>query len=243
VVVKGPTRIYWAHKASIVAFGESEIPIDARVCLYAATHDGKTLVPHLELLVRDLPEVVTPLRFILADDAYQENLGAVSGFGQQARLCLPVHGRKAPAALAEEFEGIDRFTPAGFPVCEAEHRFELRGRDITGQRFIWSAPDDDQGRPVCKSCPFAARCLTKGERRTIRVDREDQPQLDWDHPQHFARERARYKNRTGVERAIKRLKVDLRAEHLTHRDAHRVQAHFDRKLLVLHLLLAIAASP
>jgi hypothetical protein len=46
-----------------------------------------------------------------------------------------------------------------------------------------------------------------------------------------------------VERAIKRLKVDLRGEHLTHRDVHRVQAHFDRKLLTLHLLLAATASP
>jgi hypothetical protein len=39
------------------------------------------------------------------------------------------------------------------------------------------------------------------------------------------------------------LKVDLNGEHLTHRDAHRVQAHLDRKLLTLHLLLAAAASP
>ena len=39
------------------------------------------------------------------------------------------------------------------------------------------------------------------------------------------------------ERAIKRLKVDPHAEHLTHRDALRVQAHLDRKLL------KVAASP
>ena len=69
------------------------------------------------------------------------------------------------------------------------------------------------------------------------------PQIDWDHPQHFAKNRARYQRRTGVERAIKRLKVDLHGEYLTHRDVHRVQAHFDRKLLTLHLLLAAARSP
>ena len=45
------------------------------------------------------------------------------------------------------------------------------------------------------------------------------------------------------ERAIKRLKVDPHAEHLTHRDALRVQAHLDRKLLTMHLLLKVAASP
>ncbi len=241
VVVKGPTRVYWAHKASIAAFANSEIPFDARVCQYAAENDGKTLVPHLELLTRDIPETVDPLRFILADDAYRENRNAVHGFGQQARLIVPVHARRARLALAESFDGIDRFTPNGVPVCEAEHRFEMRGRDITGQRYIWVAPDDEHGKPVCADCPLAQRCVNKGQRRHIRVDRKDQPQIDWHHPQHFARDRARYQMRTGVERAIKRLKVDLNAEYLTHRDALRVQAHLDRRLLTLHILLA--ASP
>jgi len=241
VVVKGPTRVYWAHKASVAAFANSEIPFDARVCQYAAESDGKTLVPHLELLTRDIPEAVDPLRYILADDAYRENRETVRGFGRQARLIVPVHGRKARNTLAESFAGIDRFTPIGVPVCEAEHRFEMRGRDITAQRYIWVAPDDDHGQPVCSGCPFASGCLNKGQRRNIRVERKDQPQIDWDHPQHFARDRARYQRRTGVERAIKRLKVDLNAEHLTHRDALRVQAHLDRRLLTVHILLA--ASP
>ena len=78
--------------------------------------------------------------------------------------------------------------------------------------------------------------------RHIRVARQDQPQINWRYPQHFAKERERYGKRTGVERAIKRLKVDLGGEVLTHRDAHRVQAHLDRKLLTLHLLLAASAS-
>ena len=114
---------------------------------------------------------------------------------------------------------------------------------MIGESYIWVAPDDDQGQPVCTHCPLSEGCLFKGQRRHIRVDRADQPQIDWEHPQHYAKERARYAQRTGVERSIKRLKVDLKGEHLTHRDAHRVQAHLDRKLLILHLLLAIAASP
>ncbi len=242
VVVKGPTRIYWAHKASVAAFGNSEIPFDVRVCQYAAESDGKTLVPHLELLERDYPEVIATVRHILADDAYRENRNAVRRFGQQARLTVPVHGKKSRAALAEAFDGINRFTPIGVPICEGEHRFEMRGRDITDERYIWAAPDDGDGQPVCASCPLAGSCLKKGKRRYIRVDREDFPHIDWDHPQHFARNRARYQKRTGVERAIKRLKVDFNGEQLTHRDALRVQAHLDRKLLILHLLLAAAAS-
>ena len=242
VVVKGTTRIYWAHKASVVCFGDSEIPIDARVLQYAAQGDGKTLVPHLELLEQDFCDVVELVRFVLADDAYRENDDAVRQFGQQARLIVPVHGRKARVALADTFEGINRFTPSGVPVCEGGYRFELRGRDVTNERYLWVAPDDDEGQPVCASCLLAGSCLEKGERRHIRVDRKDQPQINWEHPQHFARDRARYGKRTGVERAIKRLKVDLNGEYLTHRDAHRVQAHLDRKLLILHLLLATAAT-
>lgn len=242
VVVKGLTRIYWAHKASIVAFGDSEIPIDVRVVQYAAEHDGNTLVPHLEALRRDLPTVLAPLRHVLADDAYQNHADAVARFGRQARLSVPVHpDGRSKAQVAAAFDGINRFTPIGVPVCEEGHRFELRGRDISDERYIWAAPDNAQGVSVCAGCPLAATCLDKGSRRHIRVDRHDFPQINWDHPQHFARNKARYQRRTGIERAIKRLKVDLNAEHLTHRDGLRVQAHLDRKLLTLHLLLRVAA--
>jgi hypothetical protein len=243
VVVKGTTRVYWAHKASVASFADSEVPIDVRVCQYAAEPDGKTLVPHLEALTSDLPDVVQSLGCVLADDAYRDNHAAVARFGQQARLIVPVHGRTAQAALANRFGGIARFSPSGVPVCEGGHRFDMRGRDIHAERYIWAAPDDGVGRPVCASCPRATHCLDKGTRRHIRVPRLEQPHIDWEHPQHFARERARYSRRTAIERAIKRLKVDLNGEHLTHRDALRVQAHLDRRLLTLHLLLAVSAPP
>lgn len=243
IVVKGASRIYWAHKASIACFGNSEIPIDVRVLRYAAHYDGKTLVPHLLVLKEQHPDVVDLIRIVLADDAYRENDEEVRQFlGQQARLVVPIHGRKARAALADAFAGINRFTPTGIPICDADKRFQFRGRDLTQERYIWAAPDDDTGRPMCASCPLADTCLQKGERRWVRVARADQPQINWDHPQHLPEERKRYGKRTGVERAIKRLKVDLGGESLTHRDVHRVQAHLDRKLLTLHLLLAASVS-
>ncbi len=144
IVVKGPTRIYWAHKTSIAAFGDSEIPIDARVLQYAAEHDGKSLVPHLELLERDFPEVIAYLRHVLADDAYQGNHDAVARFGEHARLTVPVHpSGRSTATVAATFKGINHFTKIGVPVCEAEHRFEMWGRDLASERYIWAAPDDD----------------------------------------------------------------------------------------------------
>jgi len=240
VVVKGPTRIYWAHKQSVASLGGSEIPIDVRVLQYAAENDGKTLVPHLKLLAQDLPHLLNPVQYVAADDAYQENRHAVAQFGQSARFIGPVHpSNKSKAKLAATFAGIDRFTPTGVPICKGGHRFVLIGRDMSAESYIWAAPDDTKGDDsVCRGCPLAQGCLTSGQRRHIRVDRQQFPNIDWDHPQHLAENRAIYKKRTGVERAIKRLKVDLGAENLTHRDAHRVQAHFDRRLLTLHLLLA-----
>jgi hypothetical protein len=172
VVVKGPTRIYWGHKTSVAALPGSEVPIDVRVCLYGAQADGHTLVPHLEALPQDLPQLVAGLRYVLADDAYQGNEAEVARFGLSARLVLPVHPRKAPAGLADQFRGIDHFTPVGFPVCEAGHRFELLGRDEAGGRYIWAAPLTDQGVAVCQGCPRALQCLVKGLRRQIRVDRQ-----------------------------------------------------------------------
>lgn len=244
VVVKAPTRIYWAHKTSVVTFGRSEIPLDVRVLQYAAEHDGKTLVPHLELLNRYLPQVTADLRYVLADDAYKGKQKGVAQFGKSARLIVPVHpNRSSKAAVVDRFDGIDRFTPTGVPICLGGHRFEMRGRDILSELYIWVAPDDADGKSTCADCPFADTCGVRGARRYIRVARADFPQINWDHPQHLTRNRDRYKRRTGVERAIKRLKVDLMGEHLTHRDSLRVQAHLDRKLLIFHLLLRAAAAP
>ncbi len=133
----GDHVVYWAHKASIAAFGDSEVPIDVRVLQYAAQGDGKTLVPHLEVLQRDLPQVMKVLRHVLADDAYKHNRDAVSRFGRQAQLTVPVHpSGKSKVMLAALFTGIDRFTAVGVPVCVAGHRFDMLGRYISNERAL-----------------------------------------------------------------------------------------------------------
>ena len=235
IVVKGPTRIHWAHKASVVTLAQSEVPIDVRVCRYAAESDGNTLLPHLQLLKRHFPVLTKQLTYVLADDGYQGNQKLVVDYGQQAVLVLPVHPKQPNFALAKNFDGISHFTAIGVPVCHQGYSFQLRGRDITDERYIFAAPDDDHAQPVCSSCP--SRCGSGVGRRHIRVPRHLLKQLDWLHPQLFASHKARYARRSGVERAIKRIKVDLKAAVLSHRGAHRVQAHLDRRLLALHLLL------
>jgi len=238
VVVKGPTRVYWAHKSSVFSFANSEIPIDVRVLNYAARSDSQTMLPHLTLLAVELPHVVDHLRRLLADSAYSSNADELAQRFPNIRLSAPVIAHHCPDTDGL-FSGIDHFTPSGIPVCDQGHPFELRGRDITDERFLWAAPNDNTAQPVCCSCPDRKTCLTKGVRRHIRVDRDLTPQVDWDHPQHLRSERKLYAKRPGVERAIKRLKIDLKAEIISHRDARRVQAELDRKLLTLHLLLEI----
>jgi len=240
VVVKGPTRVYWAHKASVASYADSEIPIDVRVLNYAAHSDSKTLLPHLVLLKSDLPDVVEKLRGALADAAYSCNANELAQQFPDIRLTAPIIQRKC-VGTKDLFVGIDHFTATGVPVCQAGHRFDLRGRDLAADRFIWVAPDDEHGLSVCSSCPMKQGCLAKGSRRNIRVERQLTPQINWDHPQHFRTEKALYAKRTGVERAIKRIKVDLDGQCLPYRDARRVQAFLDRKLLTLHLLLKIQA--
>jgi hypothetical protein len=242
VVVKGPTRVYWAHKSSVMSFADSEIPLDIRLLNYAARSDGQTLLPHLELVASELAQVAEHLRFVLADTAYSHCADELAQRFPNIRLSAPVIGRDCPDTDGL-FTGIDHFTPSAIPVCDQGHPFELRGRDITNERFLWVAPSDEVGQPLCASCPNRHSCLLKGARRHIRVDRDLTPQIDWHHPQHSLSERKLYAKRPGVERAIKRIKVDLKAEIISHRDARRVQADLDRKLLTLHLLLEIQAKP
>ncbi|MBC8426751.1 transposase [bacterium] len=239
VVVKGPTRKHWAHKASIVTTGRTDIPLSIRVCNYAATPDGKTLLPHLAELAEELPRAVKTANTVVADAVYRGNNEGAKKY--DIDVIVGITGRKTRASLAGRYPGIDRFTPNGVPVCQAGHAFAFRGRDIKQERFIWQATADEGGTPVCTGCSLAPRCLVSGSsRRHLRVQRQDFPQIDWEHPQHQALHAATYSLRTGVERGIKRIKKDLGGEHLTRRGASRVQAHLDRRMLVLHLLLAAA---
>lgn len=241
VVVKGPTRVYWAHKSSVFSFANSEIPIDIRVLNYGARSDSQTMLPHLDLLASELPSVVEQLRRVLADSAYSCNADDLSQRFPSIRLSAPVIGRDCPDTDGL-FTGIDHFTRTGIPVCDQGYPFELRCRDTSDERFIWAAPNNDVAQPVCLHCPNRQTCLSKGSRRHIRVDRDLTPQIDWDHPQHLLSEKKLYAKRPSVERAIKRIKVDLKAEIISHRDARRVQADLDRKLLTLHLLLEMRAE-
>ena len=84
---------------------------------------------------------------------------------------------------------------------------------MRAERFIWQAPNGDDGARVCTGCPFAATCpFSGGKRRHLRVHRADFPQIDWGHPQHQSLHKKTYSQRTGAESGIKRIKKDFGGE-------------------------------
>jgi hypothetical protein len=241
VVTKGggSKKHYWAHKASLIAFGRSQIPIDAVAVSYAGTNDGLTLVPHLHRVQRLYPEVFEYMKRILVDGAYQtaENVAGVAALGKQ--LVAPINARGTKPKPAVGLPGIDHFTPTGVPVCDAGHELTFVGRRLEEHQLLWGAPRDEQREIACRACPLREACCPDAKNgRNLTTNAADFPQIDWDLPQHSATFKRTYPLRTAVERVINVLKLDLNRDRLTKRDNVNFQARLDKSILAIHLLIA-----
>jgi hypothetical protein len=240
VVVKSSSKKYWAHKAAVIGYAGTTIPLDVAVVSHASMHDTTTLEPHLDRLRRILPEAFDGVRFAIADPAYdeapaRERLPRKHGLA----LITKINPRARKEAALAGHEGRFKLTPQGVPVCLRSQPLRLVGRDERRQNYTWRGPVTDKGVPLCKSCPFAQQCGLQGERRTLRVPRATTPQIDWEHPQHLPSEEARYRLRTAVERQIERVKGPLERNRLPCRGRLRVQAFLDLRLAALHALLCV----
>ena len=239
VVVKSSSKKYWAHKAAVIGYAGSTVPLDIAVVTCASTHDSMTLEPHLERLCGVLPEAFDGVKFAIVDPAYDEaparervpqkygGIELISKINPRARKEAPLPGH----------EGRFTLSPQGQPVCLRSKPLALVGRDEHREEYVWRGPLDDKGAPLCKGCPFAAQCGLEGARRTVRVRRATTPQIDWKHPQHLPSEQARYCLRTAVERQIERVKGPLERNRLPCRGRVRVQSFLDLRLAALHALL------
>lgn len=240
VVVKSSTKKYWAHKAAVIGYAGTTVPLDVAVVSYASMHDTTTLEPHLDRLRLILPEAFDGVRFAIADPAYDEaparerlprkhGLALITKINPRARKEAPLPGQ----------EGRFMLTPQGVPVCLQEKPLRLVARDERRQDYIWRGPLTDKGVPLCKGCPFAQQCGLQGECRALRVPRTTTPQIDWEHPQHLPSEEVRYRLRTAVERQIERVKGPLERNRLPCRGRLRVQAFLDLRLAALHALIGM----
>ncbi len=244
VVVKSHHKKYWAHKASFVGFPKSHVPIDAAAVNYAASNDGQTLIPHLKRLKQHVPLVTDKVDRVIADgpfntktnrDFVRDEIGAV--------LYTPINPKNINVPSAQGIKGIDHFTKNGVPICDAGLPLEMKGRELTQQRYIWGPPittSKNKAVVACSRCLLQQDCCPKGQGRTLRTKASDFPQIDWDNPQHLARWKNQYRKRTAIERMIKIIKVDYCVEHFQKRDSLNFQGHLDKALLALHILLSLS---
>ena len=72
-IVKSNNKMYWGHKASVLGYPRQGIPLDAVAVADAATFDGKTLYPHMERLLEELPEIEETTETVLYDSACDDS--------------------------------------------------------------------------------------------------------------------------------------------------------------------------
>lgn len=239
VVVKGggSKKSVWSHKASILAFPGSQVPIDAVAVSYAATHDGNTLTPHLDRIATLHAEVVAKAKRVIVDAAYQSEENKTAAAARGLTLVAPINPRGTkpkPAGLP----GLSHYSATGIPVCDAGHELRHEGRRLEEKKHLWGPPRSEEGASLCLSCPLRERCCPGAKHgRTLTTDAEDFPQIDWDWPQHSASFKKTYSRRTAVERVINVLKLDLNGGRLTKRGNASFQARLDKSVLAVHLLI------
>jgi hypothetical protein len=239
-VVKSTGKMYWAHKASTLSFANQEVLLDAVALNDAASHDSRSLVPHLSRLLSRHPDLKGVVTRVLDDGAADDpalKSEIMTTFGIE--LLAPINPRRRGPIRNDLPRGIDHLTARGVPVCQAGYPFELLGFRQQTERFIFTAPDATPGESVCLGCVFRGDCYrgeSGGRRVTIAAGRL--PWLDRDFPQLSKRFGKAMARRTGIERIHKLMKFDHGDDRLTKRGTSSFQARLDKTLLAMHVLLA-----
>jgi len=240
-VVKAHRRMYWAHKASVFALvGEIEIPLDAVAMTDAAAHDSRSLIEHLERIKIRYPQVMENLEIVLDDSALDDE-GIRRRVKEELNIDLRVEpnvrGRKP--ILKDLPRGIDRIRASGTPVCDAGFPFDLLGVRKQTERFLFRAPVDADGVPVCDGCPERDGCIRPtAERRHLSIPFTRIPFLDPELPHLSKRFQRQMAKRTVIERIIKLMKFDYGSDRLTKRGTEAYQATLDKTLFAMHVVLA-----
>jgi len=238
-IVKSRTKIIWGHKAAIIGLPGQGIPLDAAAVSDAATYDGKTFLPHVGRLFENLPETRPWFDMALYDSACCDQKlrdDFLKDFG--IILMTPLNPRRISTITEGLPRGMKSLTPCGTLTCGADHEAEYKGVRNGTRTFIYQAPSDENGTPVCLSCGHRAECCPHSDNgRTVTVSFDMLPHIDPRNPPMSAGFQAVMKQRTSVERMIKRLKCDLSDSRLTKRGNDSFQAHLDKTMIAFHILL------
>jgi len=240
-VVKQRGKMVWAHKASTLCFEGSEVLLQAVAMSDAASHDSKSLVPHLEKLFEVHPDLQAKVTRVLDDGALDD-----AAIKKQVREkfeieLLTPHNPRARKPIRDNLpRGVDHITSLGVPVCAAGIPLDFLGCRHQDERFLFRAPDDEDGTPVCAACPKAPSCLRKGsERRHVTIPFNRLPFIDPARPHLSRRHQMTMAKRTVIERIHKLMKFDYGDSRLTRRGNDTFQARLDKTLLAMHLVLAV----
>jgi len=239
-IVKSKTKMYWGHKASVVGFPRQGIPLDAAAVSDASTFDGETFYPHVEKVLRELPEIRTHIDTVIYDSACDDK-DLKKKFDDKLGLKLKasLNPRRSKEVTENLPRGIKKITPYGNVICIGGHEMDYKGMRYENEKFIYQAPtDEESGIVVCLSCPYREQCCCNAlNGRIINISFDLLPHINTEDPPMAKRFKAIMSRRPSVERMIKRLKCDLGDSRLTKRSNESFQAYLDKTMIAFHLLL------
>lgn len=238
----GGKRKYWAHKAAVFTITPFGTPLDAVAMTDAASHDGTSLEPHLERLIELYPEIREEIEEILADTAYDDaatKRRILEKYG--IRIRTNVNPRSRKPQTKELARGMKSLSPVGTLTCQADREMTYVGMRFKAEQFIYGPPGQAKGAIACLDCPLRQSCCNEDNQggRYVAIPFTKLPHISTDDPPMAKRFKAAMRLRSVIERSIKRIKLDFGDDHLTRRGNHAFQAHLDRSLAALHLVLRL----
>ena len=238
----GGKRKYWAHKAAVLSTAPGGIPLDAVAMTDAASHDGTALVPQLRKTFEDFPQLRGKFKRVLADTAMDDgDTKQIVRDELGLDLMTPTNPRNIKTHTTNIGRGMKSLTPIGTLTCQADREMPFKGVSFGRERFLYDSPRLSTGEVACLTCPLRETCCrrdTKGGRE-VEIPITHLSHIDPGDPPMSRRFKALMRNRTSVERATKRIKLDFGDDRLKRRGNDDFQAHLDRSLIALHLLLRL----
>jgi hypothetical protein len=238
-IVKSNGKMIWGHKASVLGLPRQGVALDATAVADAATFDGETLLPHVEMLFENLPEVKPWIDRILYDSAcdngklrntFKDRFGIELKASFNPRRTKPVTENLPP--------GMAKITASGNLICNGGFEMDYKGARFDFDKFIYQAPFDANKVSVCSGCLHQLSCSPKSTKgRVVTISFDMLPSIDPADPPMAKRFKAIMMRRPSVERMIKRLKRDLSDDRLRKRGNDSFQAYLDKTLIAYHMLL------
>ncbi len=238
-IVKSHGKMIWGHKASVLGLPRQGVALDATAVTDAATFDGETLLPHVEMLFENLPEVKPWIDRVLYDSACDNGKlkdTFMDRFGIELKASFNPRRRKSVTQNLPT--GMAKITASGNLICIGGFEMDYKGARFDFDKFIYQAPLDENKVSVCSGCLHKLTCSpqsTKGRAVTLSFDML--PSIEPDDPPMAKRFKAIMMRRPSVERMIKRLKCDLSDDRLRKRGNDSFQAYLDKTLIAYHMLL------